>query len=253
MMQRRHFLQACAATGLGTSLTAQANTGARWELRPGKAFNVAIGAGGQVWALGTDDVPGGFPVFRRDGQNWTRVPGGLVSLTIDAQGQPWGTNSAQVIFRMDGNQWRVVPGKAEQVVFGGKGTLFALGARRPNEVETEVFEWGGGNWSRIAGARGVRLAVDENDLPWLLQAGGEILRHDGGGWKPVPGRASDLAIGARGGVWAIGHDERPGGFGIHRWDGARWTRIDGGANQVAVAPNGLPWVVNASGNIYQRV
>ena len=252
-IQRRHFIQACAAASLGTTLSAQANAGNRWEKRPGKAFQIAVGANGQVWALGADPIPKGFPVFRRDGNQWTCVPGALVSLAVDAKGQPWGTNESQNIFRMEGGQWRTLPGRAEQVVIGGKGTVFALGARANEQVETDVYEWGGGQWTKIAGARGVRLAVDENDLPWLLMPGGEIKRHDGGGWKNLPGRASDLAIGARGGVWAIGHDSRGGGFGIHRWDGQRWNRIDGGATSVAVAPNGLPWVVNDANDIFERV
>jgi hypothetical protein len=253
VIQRRHFIQACAGTGLGTAFSAHANTGLRWELRSGKAFQIAVGAGGHVWALGADPIQGGFPIFRRDGNTWTPVGGALTSLAIDAQGQPWGCNDSKVIFRMEGGKWKALPGRAEQVVIGGKGTVFALGGRKGDEVETSVFEWGGGSWTPIAGAKGVRLAVDENDYPWLLMPGGEIRRHDGGGWKDLPGRAMDLSVGARGGVWAVGHDARAGGFGIHRWDGQRWTRIDGGATAVAVAPNGLPWIVNDTGAIFQRV
>jgi hypothetical protein len=88
----------------------------------------------------------------------------------------------------------------------------------------------------------------------VLKGGGEIVRHDGGGWKGVPGKAQDAAIGANGAVWAIGHDERgAGGFCIWRWDGKGWNRVDGAGVSIAVGPNGLPWVINASGDIYERV
>lgn len=254
MMHRRHFLGAVAASTLLAPAAASANPGLRWEQRRGKATQIAIGANGQVWALGINPVAGGLQIFRRDNDRWTLVPGGLMTLAVDAQGLPWGTNDQQVIYRMQAGKWERLPGRAEQVAIGGKGTVFALGKRGPNDVETVVHEWGGGVWTPIAGQRGTRIAVDENDYPWLLKAGGEIVRHNGGAWENLPGRGQDIGIGARGGVWAIGHDAKgAGGFGIHRFNGRGWDRVDGAATSVAVNPRGLPWVVNAEGNIFERV
>lgn len=252
MISRRLLM--AAAAGATLPITASAQTGLRWEKRPGKAFQIAIGANGQIWCLGVDSVPGGFPVFKWEGNAWKKVPGGLVSLAVDAQGQPWGTNEAKAIFRMQGGKWTTLPGRAEQVAIGGQGTVYALGARGNNDVETAVYEWGSNSWIKIAGATGTRLAVDEEDMPWLLQGGGEIRRGRRSSWEKVPGLAQDIAVGAKGGVWVIGHDERgKGGFGIHRFDGRGWQRVDGAALNLAVAPNGLPWVINQSGEIFQRV
>lgn len=254
MIDRRQFIGAAAAASLLVPAVASANPGMRWEKRPGKAFQLAIGANGQVWALGTKEVAGGFQVFRRNNNQWTLVPGGLVTLAVDAHGEPWGTNDQQVIFRMQDGKWEALPGRAQQVAIGGKGTVFALGKRGPNDVDTDVFEWGGVKWNKIGGQRGTRLAVDENDYPWILKGGGEIVRHNGGSWVNVSGRAQDIAVGARGGVWVIGHDERGrGGFGIHRFNGQAWDRVDGAASSVAVNPRGMPWVVNAEGDIFERV
>ena len=100
MISRRLLM--AAAAGATLPITAGAQTGLRWEKRPGKAFQIAIGANGQIWCLGVDAVPGGFPVFKWEGNAWKKVPGGLVSLAVDAQGQPWGTNEAKAIFRMQG-------------------------------------------------------------------------------------------------------------------------------------------------------
>ena len=243
-----------ASAGLLSPLAAQANAGLRWEKRSGKAFQLAIGANGQVWALGADPSPGGFQIFKRENNNWVRVPGGLVTLAVDAQGQPWGTNDNKAIFRMQGGKWQTVPGRAEQVAIGGQGTVYALGARGAQDVDTDLFEWGSSPWIKIAGLKGTRIAVDENDMPWVVNGEGAIFRHNRNSSDKLPGLAQDIGIGARGGVWVIGHDNRgAGGFGIHRWNGRGWERVDGAAASVAVGPRGLPWVVNANSDIFERV
>lgn len=71
-------------------------------------------------------------------------------------------------------------------------------------------------------------------------------------WQRLPGDASDIGVGADGSVWAIGTDERSGGYGIYKWLGSRWQRVDGGALRIDVDPEGTPWIVNNSHSIYRR-
>jgi len=42
------------------------HTGGTWEVVPGSAAAVSAGPSGEVWALGTDSVPGGHPVKKRN-------------------------------------------------------------------------------------------------------------------------------------------------------------------------------------------
>lgn len=70
-------------------------------------------------------------------------------------------------------------------------------------------------------------------------------------WQRLPGNASDIGVGADGSVWAIGTDERSGGYGIYHWLGSTWQRVDGGALRIDVDPNGVPWIVNDSHSIYR--
>ncbi len=72
-------------------------------------------------------------------------------------------------------------------------------------------------------------------------------------WQRLPGSASDIGVGADGSVWAIGTDERGGGFGIYHWVAGSWQRVDGGAIRIDVDPGGTPWIVNNTHNIYRRV
>jgi len=72
-------------------------------------------------------------------------------------------------------------------------------------------------------------------------------------WQRMPGEATDISIGADGSVWAIGTDERNGGYGIYHWNGDSWDRQSGGAVRIAVDPNGNPWIVNSEQDIYRWV
>ena len=71
-------------------------------------------------------------------------------------------------------------------------------------------------------------------------------------WQRLPGSASDIGVGADGSVWAIGTDERGGGYGIYQWLGSSWQRVEGGALRIDVDPDGIPWIVNDSHSIYRR-
>lgn len=70
-------------------------------------------------------------------------------------------------------------------------------------------------------------------------------------WQRLLGHATDIGVGADGSVWAIGTDERSGGYGIYQWLGSTWQRVDGGALRIDVGPDGVPWIVNDSQNIYR--
>jgi len=98
----------------------------------------------------------------------------------------------------------------------------------------------------------VRLDVDPQGNPWVVNGAGQILRAGASGWQQLPGLASDIGIGANGSVWVIGVTPAPGGFTIHRWNGREWDLVPGGAVRIDVDPRGNPWVVNDAGNILRR-
>jgi hypothetical protein len=256
MIQRRQLLGACAAGALVTPFAAQANPGMRWEHRPGKASQIAVGKNGQVWVLGMGQVAGGNTLHRREGSRWPTIPAGLISIAVDAEGKPWGTNDNNYIYRHDGSAWQHLPGRAVHLAIGAKGTVFCIGipAANANIPDGDVFEFSGSNWTHIKGAKGSRIAVDANDLPWVVTSSNQIWRHDGGRWQRMPGAAHDIGIGADGTPWVIGIDARGHlGSGIYRWDGRAWGRVDGIGTYIAVGPRGLPWVINGNADIFERV
>ena len=254
MNSRRQFL-ACtssAAAAIAWPLPAAAQLGSRWEAVPGQVSDVAIGSNGQVWAVGDKPSGAGYQVFRRDGAKWTQVTGGLVNIGVDPMANAWGTDQTNTLWNHDGRKWQKLPGKAIDIACGPEGSVFCLGINAVNG-NNELFTWTGSNWKRFSG-HGVRLAVDNKGLPWLVNASNEIWRFDGSKWAQVLGAARDIGIGANGAVWVVGTNQiGETGYGIHRWDGRRWQSTDGAANTIAVAPNGMPWVVNANNQVFQRV
>lgn len=154
-------------------LVAAALLSVAWRQTDGLARDIGVGANGAVWVIGTNPVPGGFGIYRWNGQNWDSVPGGAVRIAVDRQGAPWVVNSSNVIYR----------------------------------------------WA-------------------------------GGGWQQLPGAAYDVGVGANNVAWVIGTNPTPGGFGIYRWNGQNWDSVPGGAVRISVDPAGRAWVVNSSNQIF---
>lgn len=73
-------------------------------------------------------------------------------------------------------------------------------------------------------------------------------------WTSIPGRATDIGIGADGSVWIIGTDRASfGGYKVFRWGGMTWEAVDSpGAVAIDVGTDGQPWIVDEYGNIFQR-
>jgi hypothetical protein len=217
-----------------------------WVRTTGAARDVGVGANGAVWVIGRNAVPGGYDIYRRDGEAWTRVPGGAVRIAVDAQGNAWVVNDTQNVFRHDGSKWVMMNRAARDVGVGANGTVWVIG----NDPEAGGYGIHrstdqGASWTKVPGSA-LRVSVDPAGNAWVVNNTGGVFRHDGSQWVPQPGTAQDIGVGADGAVWTIG----PNG-GIYRFEGSSWVQKPGGASDIAAGPNGIVWVVNAGGEIYQ--
>lgn len=148
--------------------------------------------------------------------------------------------------------WVLSSGLARDIGVGSNGTVYVIG--------TNPRAGGYGIWKRVnntewqeIGGGAVRIDVDNNGVPWVVNSVGEIFKREGDNWKLIPGRASDIGIGGDGSIWIIGTNiSGDGGFGIWKWTGKDWMTFDGAALKIDVDKNGDPWVVNAYGDIFRR-
>jgi hypothetical protein len=69
-----------------------------FRMLPGAATDVAAGANGSVWVVGTNPVPGGYGIYRWTGRGWAGVAGGAVTIAVGPDGSPWVINSADHLY-----------------------------------------------------------------------------------------------------------------------------------------------------------
>lgn len=145
--------------------------------------------------------------------------------------------------------WKLLPGAATDIG-ASAGATYVLGTGAESGGYG-IYKWNGVDWTKIAGGA-VRVDVEANGNPWVVNSQGDIFKRTGNAWTLLPGKAKDIGIGAEGSVYVIGTGAESGGYGIYKWNGSSWTKISGGAVRVTVDNTGTPWVVNSSGNIFKR-
>ncbi|WDP90395.1 MAG: hypothetical protein HUN04_12095 [Desulfobacter sp.] len=219
-----------------------------WEQMPGLAKDIGAGPDGSVWVIGVDPMPGGFGIYKWDGRTWTKNPeGGATRIDVDHRGMPWVVNNAGSIYRWNGRAWDELPGKASDIGIGPDGSVWVIGVdSMPGGFG--IYRWNGGAWAKNPGGGAIRIDVDHQGMPWVLNNAGSIYRWNGRAWDELPGKARDIGLGISRAL-VIGINHVYGGFGIYEWKGNDWGNIPGGAVGVTVAGSGRPDSVLKSGSL----
>jgi hypothetical protein len=69
-----------------------------WSLLRGCGSDIDKGVFGSVWVVGCNPAPGGYGIYKSNGNDWTPEPGGAVRIGVDPNGNPWVTNSVGQIY-----------------------------------------------------------------------------------------------------------------------------------------------------------
>jgi Peptidase family C25/Tectonin domain len=149
--------------------------GPGWERIGGAARDIAVGARGAVWVIGTNAVGGGdYGVHEFRGSGWASIDGGGVRIAVDPQGNPWIVNALGEIYRRRDGAWLKLPGLASDIGLGADGTAWIIGTNRVGEHnDYGVFVWTGTSWKPVDGG-GVQIAVGPNGTPWVVNSKNEI-------------------------------------------------------------------------------
>jgi len=163
-------------------------------------------------------------------------------------------------------RWQTIDGSARDVGVGANGHVWIIGTNAlPGGYEVLRLE--NDVWKRIIAIQGLPGAVridatpegsafivnSNNDIYFYYPVNQPVLGFPSRVpplWIKLPGKATDIGVGADKSVWMIGVHEAPGGNCIFRWNGVEWTNIPGGALRIDVAPDGNAWVVDKSGDVY---
>lgn len=211
-----------------------------WERLPGGGSDVAVGANGSAWIVGTDDG-----IYEWVRQHWVQRPGGATRIAVGPTGSPWITNSRGDIYEWLGGSFQRRPGGATDIGIGANGAVWIVG------TDGGIYEWIGQNWVQRPGGA-TRIAVGPTGSPWITNSRGDIYEWSGGSFQRRPGGADDIGIGADGSIWIIGTDAA-----IYRWNGTgipteSWSLHPGSGSSITVDPLGKPWITNNEGQIFRR-
>jgi hypothetical protein len=222
------------------------------EIEAGKEhnFNIYNDAGNVNFDQGTMDFGSimlydSYAFAKGSNPTITRLNGS----TFTSQRDHLSTSDLATINIMYPKSWKLLPGAAMDIG-ASAGATYVIGTN-PVGGGYGIYKWNGASWTNISGGA-VRVDVENNGNPWVVNSVGEIFKREGNAWKKLPGRAKDIGIGAEGSVYVIGTTPESGGYGIYKWNGADWTKINGGAVRITVDNTGTPWIVNSAGTIYKR-
>lgn len=228
-----------------------------WQQLPGLAKDISVGANGTCYVIGTysSSDPYGGGVFRWTGSSWHQISGLATRVAVDPAGKPWVINKEGKIFRGNGSGgWTQLPGRGTDIAIGVDGTVYVIGTfSSSNPYGGGIFRWNGSGWTQIHGLA-TKVAVDRYGKPWVINKEGKIFQGNGsGGWTELPGRGSDIGIGANGSIYITGTYSSSSSYGgwVYEWNGSSWIRISGLATCITVDPAGKPWVANKVGHIFQ--
>lgn len=216
-----------------------------WTAIDGQAAELSVGNDGAVFALDFQ----GQVWLRRPGAQvaWIKLPGVFRHIAAVSEKEAWAVGEAGEIYFYNGTWWRPLGERfaVEAVDIGASinGRLFAVSAA--------------GRLVALDAARGAvevpdaperlgRVAVDDRDLPWVVDRDNRVHRFDGRRWLALEARGRDIAAG-NGGVWLIG---REGEVVALNPDGTPARPVAARAATLALAPGGQPWLATSDGRIY---
>ena len=249
-----------------------------WEQLSGGGRDVAVGADGSAWIIGSNQVGSSdFGIYKWNGSAWVASDGGGVRIAVSPSGIPWIVNSAGQIWRRNSsdpavNGWTLLSGGGKDLGIGADGSVWLVGS---NPVgggsDFGIYKWDGSAWVAADGG-GVRIAVGPTGVPWLVNSAGQIWRRNSsntsvGGWTQLPGGGRDISIQDGNYAWLIGGDTVPGGSSIFLWNEqpatagggppavarATWVQVSGAGTAIGVGPNARPWIMNSSAAVLRAL
>jgi hypothetical protein len=139
-----------------------------WELKPGTAKDIGIGANGTVWAIGFNSA-GMHEVYKWNGDAWVTIPeaGGAIRVAVDTSGNAWIVNSANKIFRYNGSGWEPKPSPAIDIAVGANGAIWCTG------IDGKVYRLAEGQWKSLEGD-GSQISVAPDGNAWVVNARGQV-------------------------------------------------------------------------------
>lgn len=175
---------------------------------------------------------------------------GEVIVTTDG-GPSTAATSGSDMYTFDAASWHLQPGFAREIAAGSK--VYVLGTdTQPGGYG--IWQWTGSGWTRCCGGGGggVKIAVDQNGDPWVVNDHNLIWMYDGTAWNQEPGLAREIAAGDDGSVYILTTQATGGGYQVAKWNGSSFAPVSpGGLVDLAVGQDGTVWGANQYNQLWE--
>ncbi len=202
---------------------------------PGTAKDIDIGADGSIWRIGVDSS-----IARFEEGGWTKIDGTASRIAVDNFGFPWVVKSTGEILRRNGRKWVVLNGTATDIDIGSNGDVWVVGR------DGWIRRWGGEDWVDAIKAEAIRIAVDGQGRPWVMNSKGEFSSADLA--TKFSGTAKAVATGSDGSFWMIDPT-----LAVAKWmSESKWKEeIKGTFAEITIDNGGNPILIDTKGNIFR--
>lgn len=192
--------QVWGVNALGDLMTYQ---NGQWQRTLREIIDVGIGATGHLVALSAD-----FIYESPSGVTWTGF-GGLASrVDIAGDGIPYLVSKSNYIYAKKAGTWERIPGRALDIGCGADGSVYMVG------YDKHVYKWNGSSWNEMPNSSAIRIDVDKNGLPWIINTRNEVLRFTGTEWEQMSAiAAQDISCDGLGNTYITSLTDS-----IHKWN-----------------------------------
>ncbi len=249
-----------------------------WKPVTGKARDIGVG-GNSVYMIGKDETHPdyGSPIYRWNGSGWNIVSGLAVAVSVGPDGLPWVVNKEGKIYQfVSGQGWVERPGtdgqgmRARDIGIGGNGSVFIVEKQVTHpSYGSRILYWTGNRWEERPGLA-VKIDVDNQGFPWVVNQQGKLYQWTGSGWlehTQVMGkslRARDVGVSATntptwGRFVTSAENFEEGGYAYFSNQHLSWRFMDpvpkgGDGLGVVVDVDGSDvWLVAENGSIYRAI
>jgi hypothetical protein len=176
----------------------------RWGRIAGSANDIGFG-GGKIWVIGNNIEGGGYGIYRRDGNKWTKISGSAQRIAVKPDGNAMVTNKQAAIYDYTGKKWNRWPGAAWDIGVSSKGKVWVIGTNR-EAGGYGIYRRDGSRWTKIGGSA-LKIAVNGKGNAWVVNKYSNIYEYDGKRWHHRPGKATDVGA-YDNAVMVVGTDNR---------------------------------------------
>lgn len=226
----------------------------RWVQLSGSAKDISVGVDGSVYVLGQDTLAGGSGVWKylHTAKTWTRISDyhGGVRIATDPQGNPWIVDQSNLIWAWNpvNQAFTRFPGAATDIGIGADGSIWVIGIQAASGgYNIRTWDSSTSTWNTVGGAA-VRISVQPNGIPWVINSANNIFRWNGKAWTKMAGQGVDIGISPAGTIYIIGTDGN-----TYKWveETSTWYKVSnfGNGAQISADSYGNPWTVADVGTI----